>query len=155
MGTRSACGPRVGREAWAIPARVSTRRFGHPHPRCLSRHSPSRDWLLGPTWAGSGVAIGHCLHVRSPQSLTLSRTRPNTVGAQLKMSGNVVNQELQPTTSFLRAPVILLDKLPFTLRIGRSQLLYFLLGALSDVIAALFTVHSIVRKQLHSSLCTL
>jgi hypothetical protein len=99
-----------------------------------------------PLGAGSGVAIGHCLHVRSPQSLTLSRTRPNTVGAQLKMSCNVVNQELQPTTSFLRAPVILLDKLPFTLRIGRSQLLYFLLGALSDVIAALFPVHSIVSQ---------
>src|SRR6266849_4720629 len=47
---------------------------------------------------------------------------------------------------------ILLDKLPFTLRIGRSQLLYFLLGALADVIAALFPIHSIVRKQLHSSL---
>jgi hypothetical protein len=47
------------------------------------------------------------------------------------------------------------DKLPLTLRIGRSQLLYFVLGALAYVIAALFPIHSIVRKQLHSSLCIL
>jgi hypothetical protein len=65
-----------------------------------------------------------------------------------------------PVTAFIRscndkllgARVILPGKLPCTLRMGRSQLLYFLLGALADVIAAGFRVDSIGCEQLHSSL---
>ena len=45
--------------------------------------------------------------------------------------------------------------LPFNLRLGRSQLPYFLLGALADVISTLFRVRSIVGQQFHSSLCIL
>lgn len=64
-------------------------------------------------------------------------------------------QEWSRDTDFRRTPVTQLDKLLFTLGLGRSQLVYLLFGALSDGIAALFGVRSVVRKQFDSFLCVL